>query len=83
MFTRLEAANFKLSVSKTCLALPKVLVLRHSVSALGISPRPHRVEAMTLMKLPSSTEEVRRFLRAVNFYMQFIPGCLGIANPLL
>ena len=82
MFARLEAANLKVSVSKTRLALPEVLVLGHSVSAAGIRPHPHRVEAITLMKPPSCTEEVRRFLGAVNFYRRFIPGCSGVADPL-
>lgn len=82
VFARLEAANLKVSVSKTRLAHPEVFVLGHNVSADGIRPHPHQVEAITKMRPPSSAEEFRWFLGAVNFYRQFIPGCSGLANPL-
>lgn len=41
VFARLEVAKLKISVSRNRLVMPKILVLGHSVSALGIRPHPH------------------------------------------
>lgn len=50
VFSRLEASSLKVRILKTRLALPGFLVLRNSMSALGILPHPHWVEAITMMK---------------------------------
>lgn len=50
VFTLLEAETLKMSVSETRLALSEVLLIRHLVSALGIHPHPHQMEAITHMK---------------------------------
>ena len=82
VFRRLEEANLKVSISKTKLAQPEVLVLGHIVSAQGIRPNPDRVKGLGEIKRPSTPKEVRQFVGAVNFYRRFIPGCSTLGEGL-
>lgn len=81
VFVRLEVANLKVSIVKTRLALPEVLVQGNSVGALQIHPHPYQVEAIKMMKSTTFTEELRRFFGAVKLYRRFNPGFLWISNP--
>ena len=58
----------------------KVEFLRHEVSAAGISPLRHKVEAIQNFKQPESVKSLQRYLGMLNFYRRFLPN---IANTLL
>ena len=83
VFYRLESANLKVSIDKTKLAQPEVLVLGHLVNANGILPNPRKISSLQQIVRPSTPKEARQFLGAVNFYQRFIPACSTLSKGLV
>lgn len=52
LFKRLDEANLKVSISKTRLSQPKVLVLGHIVSTFGVQENPERVRGLREITSP-------------------------------
>ena len=50
------------------------------VSESGLKPDSEKVRAILDMPLPESKEELRRFLRMVNFFSKIFPGQSSITE---
>ena len=72
----------RVKASKCCFAAPKVLYLRHTVSAKGIHTDPAKIKAVSELLEPSSLEQVRSFLGLAGYYRKFIPNFATVAAPL-
>ena len=82
VFKRLAAAGLKLKPSKCNFFKEEISYLGHIVSKDGIKADPKKVEAVVNWEVPTTVQEVRRFLGFVGFYRRFIKGFSRIAKPL-
>lgn len=79
---RLRQVNLKLNPTKCEFLKRSILYLGHSISEQGVLPDPGKIEAIKKWPVPTSTEEVVRFVAFANYYRRFIDNFAGIAIPL-
>ena len=82
LFRRLTAHDLVVSPAKCQFGKTQIEFLGHSVTKDGIQPLPEKVAAINAYTVPSSMDELRRFLGMVNFYNRFIPNAAKIMKPL-
>jgi hypothetical protein len=82
VFSRLQTAGLVVNAEKCLFAVQEMDFLGHRVSAAGISPLPHRVQALREHPQPGTVKELQGFLGAVNFYRRFVPAAAKILRPL-
>lgn len=70
---RIEKAGITLNIDKCDLSKEEVTFLGHVISTSGISPDPHKMEAVRRMEEPTNVSELRSFLGMVNQLGKFIP----------
>jgi len=75
---RLDDAGFTLNVSKCVYAQQEVIFLGHTVTKHGIKPSSERVSTISEFPLPTTVEDLRRFLGMINFYRRGIPHAAAI-----
>ena len=63
---RLEAAGVTLNKEKCQFSCTKIVFLGHVIDANGISPDPHKTEAIRNMKSPRNVTELQRFMGMIN-----------------
>jgi hypothetical protein len=80
--TRLKEAGLVINADKCLFAVNELEFLGHRVSAAGISPLSHRVEALQQHPQPKTVKELQGFLGAVIFYRRFVPAAAKILRPL-
>ena len=73
IFLQLRNFGLTLNLSKCTFAAESVEFLGHVVNSEGITPLPHKVEAVDKFPLPSRVCDLRRFLGIINFYRRFLP----------
>ena len=73
VFATLSANGLVIQRSKCVLGVPSLEFLGYQVDATGISPLPHRVEAIRATTPPTTVKELQRFLGMVGYYRRFIP----------
>ena len=82
VFERLQRANLKLKPNKCSLLHKEVKYLGHMVSEEGIKPDPDKISALKEWPVPTSVQEVRKFLGFAGFYRKFVKDFSKIARPL-
>jgi hypothetical protein len=82
VFRRLENAAFTLNRDKVSLALSEIKLLGHSLSSNGMKILPERVEVISQFSTPKNFRALRRFLRKVGFYANFVLDFSQLAEPL-
>ena len=79
---RLEAAGVTLNKEKCQFSCTKIVFLGHVIDANGISPDPHKTEAIQNMKSPRNVTELRRFMGMINQLNKFSPNIAHLSQPL-
>ena len=83
IFVALRQARLQLKLSKCTFASTTVYYLGHVVSATGVKPDPHKIEAVSQYPaVPTNIKELKKFLGLVNYYRKFIYNYATIAEPL-
>ena len=70
---RLKESGLTLNTDKCKFSQSKVQFLGHIVGAEGIHPDPHKIKAITQVKTPQTTKDVRRFLGMLNQMINLCP----------
>ena len=79
---RFKEANLKLKPRKCKLFKERILYLGYLVDKEGVKPNPAAVALIKDLEVPTSSQEVQRFLGKANYYRKFIPHLAEIAHPL-
>lgn len=82
VFRCLRSANLKVKPEKCVFFGKSVTFLGHVISEAGIATDPAKTEALTSWPVPSTVEELRRFLGFAGYYRQFVENYSQIARPL-
>lgn len=82
LFSHLSTVGIKLNLSKCHIGQRQVKFLGHIVSKEGYRPDPSNIEAVLLMKPPTTVKEVRRFIGMCAFYRRYIDKLSMILSPL-
>lgn len=82
VFERLREFNMKLKPSKCCFLKGEVFFLGHKVSDEEIAMENSTIETVLNLLVPTSTTEVRSFLRLCSYYRIFISWFAEIIAPL-
>lgn len=80
VFNRLQKANLKLKPAKCCLFL--IAYLGHIVSEDGVATDPSKVQKVQEWPIPTSLQEVCRFMGLASYYPRFVRDFASIAEPL-
>lgn len=78
----LAKGEFYLRRSKCLFARNHLQNLGHIVFEKEVASNPEKIQAMVAWPRPSTTTELRGFLRLTGFYCRFIKGYTSIAGPL-
>ncbi len=68
VLTRLHDARLKVNTAKLLLCAHEIEYLGYILTRDGIKPQPKKVQAMLALNLPNNNEELRHFLRMVQYY---------------
>ncbi|BHF84866.1 hypothetical protein SprV_1002801800 [Sparganum proliferum] len=82
LFERLDSYGVIINAAKCEFGVPSLTFLGHVVDAEGIKPVPDKVSAITAFPVPSTINQLRRFLGMVNYYHRFLPHGATILQPL-
>ena len=82
VLTSFDKYGLKINKSKCLFLVEKLVYSGYTLSADGISPDEHKVQAVKDCKTPTTVSEVRSFLGIVNFCKQFIHDYSTITAPL-
>ncbi|BHF74617.1 hypothetical protein SprV_0501770300 [Sparganum proliferum] len=82
LFERLDSFGVVINAAKCEFGVPSLIFLGHEVNCDGIKPVPEKVSALSTFPLPTTTNQLRRFLGTVNYYHRFLPHGATILQPL-
>ncbi len=82
VFKRLQDCGLKLAPSKCKFFKKRVKYVGYIVSEDGIEADPDKVEKIQNWPIPTSPEEVRRFLGFAGYYRKFVKDFSKISRPL-
>lgn len=82
VFERLRKTNLKLNPEKCQFLKKEILYLGHVVSANGVAPDPTKISTLQNYPVPTTAEEVKRFVAFCNYYRKFVPSFADITSPL-
>jgi hypothetical protein len=77
-----EQSRFRLKQEKCEFLMPSVEYLGHQINQDGIRALPNKVAAIANAPAPTNLQELRSFLRLLNYYCKFIPNLATILHPL-
>ena len=60
----------------------KLTYFGHVLSAVGVSPDPEKVKAITELQAPANVPELSRLIRIVNYLGRFIPNLASVMRPM-
>ena len=78
----LNDIGFRANLRKSFCMQQEVEYLRFLLTADGIRSQPKKIEAMTRIKPPTNSKQLKRFLGMVNFYRGVWPRRSHILEPL-
>nr|VZI26836.1 unnamed protein product [Spirometra erinaceieuropaei] len=73
LFERLDSYGVIISAAKCEFGVPSLIFLGHEVNSDGIKPVPENVSAISTFPVPTTIDQLRRFLGMVNYYHRFLP----------
>lgn len=79
---RLRQANLKAKPSKCSFLKDSVKFLGHIVNSTGIMPDEKNLQSIQDFEPPKNVKGVQSFLRMLNYYRKYIPGCAEVSIPL-
>lgn len=79
---RLHEHGLVINPAKSSFCLPAVDYLGHHVTAAGIAPLGKNTEALESFPVPSSKQDLQRFIGMINFYRRFLPAAAATLRPL-
>lgn len=82
LLQRLSAYGVVINPSKCIFKASELDFLGYRITAAGISPPAHRIEALRSYPLPKTVKDLRRFLGMLNFYRRFLPKAAELQAPL-
>ena len=82
VFDRLESVNLKLKSDKCNLAKDKLVCSGVTITSEGTEPNLKKVEVIRKSPVPKTVRGVRRFLRMLQFYRNWIKSCSEISKPI-
>ncbi|XP_064463440.1 uncharacterized protein K02A2.6-like [Ornithodoros turicata] len=66
-------SNLKLNKEKLQLAVQRVKYLGHVLTSQGVEPDPQKVKAITDYPVPTSKQQLQRFIGMVTYLTRFVP----------
>ena len=75
-------ANLKLQPVKCQFGMDELNYLGFKISKFGVSPNPHKVEALVHLNTPKTRSEVERFVGSISYYRRHIFQFSNISAPL-
>nr|VZI36753.1 unnamed protein product [Spirometra erinaceieuropaei] len=82
LFERLDSYGVIINAAKCEFGVPSLIFLGHEVNSDGINPVPEKVSAISTFPVPTTINQLRRFLGMVNYYHRFLPHGATIPQPL-
>ncbi|BHF65473.1 hypothetical protein SprV_0200848400 [Sparganum proliferum] len=82
LFERLDSFGVVINAAKCVFGVPNLIFLGHEVNSDGIKPVPEKVSSISTFPVPTTINQVRRFLGMVNYYPRFLPHGATILRPL-
>lgn len=82
VFETLERHKLHINLSKCSFAQSRVDFLGHQIDEHGVRPSPEKLQALCKMPSPSTYDELRSRVGAINFYHSFVPHCAASLEPL-
>ena len=79
---RLNDIGFRANLRRSFFIQTKVEYLGFLLTTDGIRPQPKKIEAITRIKPPTNSKQLKRFLDMVNFYQDVWPKRSNILSPL-
>jgi len=79
---KIQTAGLTLNKDKCQFSCSKIVFLGHVIDADGISPDPHKTEAIRKLSTPTTVTELRRFMGMINQLNKFSPRIAEISQPL-
>ena len=75
--------NLRVKATKCHFGAKSVRFLGHAVSNKGVHTDPQKIDVVSTLSIPHTTEHVRSFLGPVGYYGRFILNFVTIAAPLV
>lgn len=82
VFQRLRKHGLTINMAKCVWGQESIRFLGHVVDKNGIRPTMEKVDAIRNFQLPSTAQELRRFMAMCNFYHRLIPHAAQHQGPL-
>jgi len=79
---KIQAAGLTLNKDKCQFSRSQIFFLGYVIDANGVSPDPHKTDAIRKMKSPTTVTELRRLMGMVNQLDKFSPHIAEISQPL-
>ena len=82
VFQRIRHTRLKLTIEKCRFGVTQVDFLGGTISSEGVSLQTHRMQSFpNKLKFPKSKNDLRRYLRFVNYYGKFLLRTVEMFNP--
>lgn len=72
VLSRLKKVNLKLNPVKCQFVKKSLVYLGHTISEEGVKPDPSKISVISNFPIPTSVDEVKRFVAMVNYYRRHI-----------
>lgn len=82
IFERLRGVNLKLNPGKCNFLQQELIYLGHFISEEGVRPDPSKIESVNNWPVPTTADEVKRFVAFANYYRKHIQDFSKICIPL-
>ncbi|BHF77170.1 hypothetical protein SprV_0502027300 [Sparganum proliferum] len=82
LFERLDSFGVVINAAKCEFGVISLIFLGHVVNSDGIKPVLEKVSAISTFPVPTTINQLRRFLGMVNYYHRFLPHGATIMQPL-
>ena len=82
VFLKIRESGLKVNKTKCQIRKQSIVFLGHIILSEGIKIDPSKTDAITMMLLPRSVNELQRFLVMVNYLETFIPNSVEHTTPL-
>lgn len=74
VFGRLQEYGLCINIEKCNFGQSELKFLGHIITPAGVKPPPEKVEKIRTYTQPTTAQDLKRFLNAINFYRRFLPN---------